>query len=234
MRRGDLFRGWLAAQLLHQLTRGANELVDGLDHVHRNTDRAGLIGDGAGDGLANPPGGIGRELVTATVFEFIDRLHQADVAFLNQVEELQTAVGVLLRDRNDQAQVSFDQLALGLLGVHVALDHLALGALEFGDRDAGFLLQLFQVDLAVLLLAAVFLAQLFALRLVVLLFERLDLPLEHAHGVDGLVDLVEQPLAFRVGVLQLADDARNLDPLAVHHPSRLAMFLGLRLGVDGL
>src|SRR5215470_4290400 len=95
----DFFRGWLAAKLLHQLTRGADELVDGLDHVHRDTDRAGLIRDSAGDGLADPPGGIGREFVTATVLKFIDRLHQADVAFLNQVEELETAVGVLLRNR---------------------------------------------------------------------------------------------------------------------------------------
>src|SRR5580692_9279161 len=29
---GDLFRGGFAAELLHQLTRGADELVDGLDH----------------------------------------------------------------------------------------------------------------------------------------------------------------------------------------------------------
>src|SRR5579862_266435 len=40
---GDLFRGRLAAKLLHQLTRGADELVDRLDHVHRDTDRAGLV-----------------------------------------------------------------------------------------------------------------------------------------------------------------------------------------------
>src|SRR6202034_2620435 len=124
--------------------------------------------------------------------------------------------------------------ALGLLGVHVALDHLALCALEFGDGNTGLLLQLFQVGLAVLLLAAILLAQLFALRLVVLLFERLDLPLQHAHGVDCLVDLVQQPLAFRVGVLQLANDARDFYPLAVHHPSRLAMFPGLGLDVDRL
>jgi hypothetical protein len=122
------------------------------------------IGDGAGDGLANPPRGVGRELVAAAVFELVHRLHQADVALLNQVEELQAAVGVLFGDGDDQAQVGFDQLALGLLGVHVALDHLALGALQLGDRDARVGLDLFQIGLAVLLLAAVLLLQLLALR----------------------------------------------------------------------
>src|ERR1700733_4500973 len=231
---GNLFRSGLAAQLLHQLPRGTNQLVDGLDHVHRNTNRPGLIGNRAGNRLTNPPGRIGGELVTTTVFELIDRLHQTDVAFLDQIQKLQTAVGVLLGNRNHQAQVSLDQLALGLLGVHIALDHLALGALELGDRYAGLLLQLFQVGLAVLLLPAVLLAELFALRLVVLLLERLDLALEHTHGVDSLVDLVQQPLAFRVGVLQFTDNARDFDPLAVHHPSRLTMFLSFRLGVDRL
>src|ERR1700677_756744 len=230
----DLLRGGLAAQLLHQLPRSANQLVDGLDHVHRNADGACLISNGARNRLANPPRSVRGELITTPVFELIDRLHQTDVAFLDQIKELQTAVGVLLGDRNHQAKVSLNQLALGLLRVHIALDHLALGALEFGDGNAGLLLQFFQVGLAVLLLAAIFLAQLFALRLVVLLLKRLDLPLEHAHGVDCLVDLVQQPLAFRVGVFQLADNARDFYPLAVHHPSRLAMFPGLRLDVDRL
>ncbi len=98
---GDLFRGRFAAQLLHQLTRGADELVDGLDHVHRDADGAGLVRDGAGDGLTDPPGGIGREFVTATVLELVDRLHEADVALLDEVEELKTAVGVLLGDGDD-------------------------------------------------------------------------------------------------------------------------------------
>jgi hypothetical protein len=43
------------------------------------------------------------KLVAAAVVEFIDRLHQADVAFLDEIEELQAAVGVFLRDRDDEA-----------------------------------------------------------------------------------------------------------------------------------
>src|ERR1700733_2738172 len=95
---GNFLRGRLAPQLLHQLPRSTDQLVDGLDHVHRDTDRPGLIGNGAGNRLANPPRGISGEFVTTTVFELIDSLHQTDIAFLDQIEELQTAVGVLLGD----------------------------------------------------------------------------------------------------------------------------------------
>jgi hypothetical protein len=95
---GDLFRGRFAAELLHQRARGANQLVDRLDHVDRDADRARLIGNRARDGLADPPRRVGRELVAAAVLELVDRLHQTDVAFLDQIEELQAAVRVLLRN----------------------------------------------------------------------------------------------------------------------------------------
>ena len=187
----------LATEFLNKLAASADELVDGLDHVDRDANGAGLIGDGSRDGLANPPCGVGGELVAAAILEFVDGLHQADVALLNQVEELEAAVGVLFGDGNDEAEIGFDQLALGLLGVHVALNHFALGALEFGDEDAGVDLNFFQVGFAVFLLAAIFLFELVAAAGFVLLFQRADLALEGAHGVDGLVDLVEQALAFQ-------------------------------------
>jgi len=39
-------------------TESRGILLDGFHpYVHRNTDGVGLVGDGAGDGLANPPGG---------------------------------------------------------------------------------------------------------------------------------------------------------------------------------
>ena len=116
----DLFRSRLAADLLHQVAAGADELVDGLDHVHRDADGARLIGDGAGDGLADPPRGVGGELVAALVLELVHRLHQADVALLDQVEELQAAVRVLLRDGDHEAQVRLHQLGLGPLRLALA------------------------------------------------------------------------------------------------------------------
>jgi len=50
-------------QLLDELARGPDELVDRLDHVHRDADGARLVGDGARDGLADPPRRVRRELV---------------------------------------------------------------------------------------------------------------------------------------------------------------------------
>src|SRR5581483_2683426 len=70
--RGDLLGRRLAADLLDQVARGADQLVDRLDHVHGNADRARLIGDRARDRLANPPGGVGRELVAALILELVD------------------------------------------------------------------------------------------------------------------------------------------------------------------
>src|SRR3546814_4332917 len=69
----------------------ADQLVDRLDHVDRNADGQRLIGDGAGDRLPDPPGRVGAELVATAIFELVDRLHQADIALLNQVQELQAA-----------------------------------------------------------------------------------------------------------------------------------------------
>ena len=113
--------------------------------MHRDADGARLVGDRARDGLADPPRGVGRELVAAAVFELVHRLHQADVAFLDQVEELQAAVGVFLGDRDDQTQVGFGHLALGAAGLGFAGGHLLVDVLEFLQRDADVVLQVDQL-----------------------------------------------------------------------------------------
>src|ERR1700739_860620 len=159
----DLFARRLTAQFLHQLPACADELVDRLDHVHRDTNRSRLVRNRTRNRLANPPRRIRRELVTTPILEFIHCLHQADIALLNQVQELQSAIRVFLRDRNHQTKVGFNQLALRLLGVHVALDHLALRALQLDNRHACVALDLFEVHFAVLLLAPILLLQLIAL-----------------------------------------------------------------------
>src|SRR5205823_2714895 len=82
--------------------------------VHGETDRAAGVGDAARDGLTDPPRGVRRELEALAPIELLDRVHQAEVALLDQVEQRQARSLVLLRDRDDQAEVGLDE---GLLCV---------------------------------------------------------------------------------------------------------------------
>src|SRR5215467_9462033 len=85
---GKLLRRRLATDLVEHLPAGAYDLVDNLNRVNGHTDGARLILKRAADRLPNPPSGVGRELETTSIFELVDGLHQADVAFLDQVEKL--------------------------------------------------------------------------------------------------------------------------------------------------
>ena len=106
--------GSVRGKVLRKLFLRAPELIHDFNHVNWNPNRAGLVGDGARDGLANPPDGVGGELVAAAILEFLDAFHQADVAFLNQIEERMAAVGVFLGDGHDEAQIGLGHVGLGL------------------------------------------------------------------------------------------------------------------------
>src|SRR5436190_11485526 len=134
---GQLLRRRLAADLVQHLAAGADDLVDRLDHVHPDADGPRLVGDRAGDRLPDPPRRLGGGLVAAAVLELVDRLHQADVAFLDQVEELQAAVGVFLGDRDDETQVRLHHLLLRLPRLALALLHRLDDLAELADLDPG-------------------------------------------------------------------------------------------------
>ena len=127
---GDFLDRGLAALGLHELLRDVAQLAHRLDHVDRDADGARLVGDRAGDRLADPPRRVGRELVAAAVLVLLHRLHQARVAFLDQIEEGQAAVAVLLGDRDDETQVAARELALGLFVLGEVQAHLLQTALE--------------------------------------------------------------------------------------------------------
>ena len=79
------------------------QLVDGLDHVHRYPYGASLVCDASGDGLPNPPGGVGAELVAAAVVELVHGAHEPQVAFLDQVQQAEAAPQVFLGYAHHQA-----------------------------------------------------------------------------------------------------------------------------------
>src|SRR5690606_40415348 len=114
------------------------ELVDRLDHVHGDADRARLVGDGAVDGLPDPPGGVGRELVAPAVLELLDRADQPLVALLDEVEEAHAAAVVLLGDRDHEAQVRLDEVPARQLAV---LDDALLAAALAGLELVALLLE---------------------------------------------------------------------------------------------
>ena len=130
---GELGGAGLAPELLDQPPFGVDQAVEPLDHVHGDANRASLVGQRAGDRLADPPGGVGRELVAAAVVELLDRPDQPERALLDQVEQRQTATDVALGDRNHQAQVRLDHVLLG--GDVAALDALGKRDLLFGAQQ---------------------------------------------------------------------------------------------------
>ena len=109
----DLLVGRVAVELGGEAALDAVVLVDLLDHVDRDPDRASLVGYRPGDGLPDPPRRVGRELEALAVVELLDGPHEADVALLDQVEQGDAAAGVLFGDGDDEPQVRLGKVGLG-------------------------------------------------------------------------------------------------------------------------
>ena len=74
--------------------------------MNGNADGPCLVGNRSGDGLPDPPGRIGGEFKALGVIELFNRLNQAEVSLLNQIEELHPPAQITLRNAHDKAQVS--------------------------------------------------------------------------------------------------------------------------------
>ena len=131
------------AQLLEELTGHADNLVDGLYHVHRDTDSAGLVGDGARDGLTNPPRCVGGELESLCIIELFNSLDEAEIALLNEVKELHATAEIALRDADDKTQVRFGKALL--CGFVAVLDGDGKAHFFFGGKQR-HAADLFQVN----------------------------------------------------------------------------------------
>ena len=82
---GDLLRRGVVPQLLQKLAGGAHQTVDGFHHMDRNPYGSGLVRNSPGNGLADPPCGIGAELIPLGIIKFLHCLDKPQVSFLNQV-----------------------------------------------------------------------------------------------------------------------------------------------------
>ncbi len=88
--------------------------------MHRDTDGAALVGDRTRHRLANPPGRVRRKFIAALILELVDRAHQADIAFLNQIEKAEAAIGVALGEADDEAQIRFCEFLFGAAALVLA------------------------------------------------------------------------------------------------------------------
>ena len=60
-----------ASQFLQQGAGNTISLIDDFGHVYRNTNGTGLVRNGTGDSLTNPPGCIGTEFISLVVIKLV-------------------------------------------------------------------------------------------------------------------------------------------------------------------
>src|SRR5581483_9353999 len=91
-----------------------------------------------GDGLADPPCGVGGELEALAVVELLNGAYEADVAFLDEVQEGHATSDVLLRHADDEAEVGFGQALLSLEAVRLeALELVTQEVFTTGHGELG-------------------------------------------------------------------------------------------------
>ena len=105
------------------------EVVGGVDG---QADGAARVGDAALDRLTDPPGRVRGELEALAPVELLDRVDEAEVALLDQVEERHARRLVALGDRDDESQVRLDELALCVFALADELLEVTL----LGTREA--------------------------------------------------------------------------------------------------
>ena len=83
--------------------------------MDRDPDRPRLVCDGSGDRLADPPCGIGAELISLVVIKLLHSLNESQIALLDQIQKQHSAAHIPLGNADHQTQVCLRQLLLGIL-----------------------------------------------------------------------------------------------------------------------
>src|SRR5262249_34007135 len=71
-------------------------------------------------------------------FELIDRFHQTDIAFLNQIKKLQASICIFLGYRNHKTKISLNQFLLCFVSLLLACNYGIQRSLELNGRDVPF------------------------------------------------------------------------------------------------
>src|SRR5688500_18739882 len=102
--------------------------------MNRNPNRTGLIGQSARNTLSDPPCGIGTEFESLPVLISLGRLHQSDIAFLDQVEQGEASPRIMFGHVHDQSEIATDQFILGRFEYEPCLLYLNQRAGYLPDR----------------------------------------------------------------------------------------------------
>ena len=86
------------------------EAVHQICALRREPERTALFRQRVQNRLADPPDGVGDEFDVLFGIVLLGRMHQADVALIDQIEEQHVLISISLRVVNDESQVRLDQL----------------------------------------------------------------------------------------------------------------------------
>ena len=131
---GDFLKRRLAAEHRPERALGAIHLLQTLDDVNGHPNRSSFVGESPGDGLPNPPRCVRGELEPPPPVELLDCANQAQRSLLDQIEERQSLVAVVLRNRDDEPKVGLNHRVLR--GQIASLDPLCQRHL-LGRRQEG-------------------------------------------------------------------------------------------------
>lgn len=86
--------------------------------MYRNTNCTGLVSDGTGNGLTDPPSSIGTELESLIIVKFFNSLNEAQVALLDQIKEKHATAYIPFGNGDNKPQVGFRKGLLRFFTAH--------------------------------------------------------------------------------------------------------------------
>ena len=116
----DLLWKRLSAEFLKKISADSCYLVDGLNHMNRDTDSSRLVSDGSCDSLSDPPCSVCWEFVSLSVIELLNSLEKSKVTLLYKVKEQHSTANISLCNAYNKTKVWLCKFLLcGLItGLH--------------------------------------------------------------------------------------------------------------------